>query len=592
VSGVLSRSDVQEDDVLFGSRSKQRIKTQTGTDGVAGLMSSSEEIASTALRPFPEIQPNLDLVEWDKYITNPLFRGIDGRGVAIVILDTGVDSTHWAFQRDDGSNRIVYQYDFVNGDAVADDIDGHGTHVASIAAGRDVDFPGMASGADIIVLKVAEGQRVDGAPIDAALTWIAENTAKYNIVAVNLSFSSGNSTSTENQPWADRFADLAARGVASVSITGNGYYGEPGVGWPAAAPAVWGIGALSSAGDNLAPYSQRDARLMDFVAPGTDVWAAAPKGGLLDLQDGRADGYAKLSGTSMAAPHVTGAIALAQDLALDKSGRLLAVEQLHALMYRTAKVSVDRTDIPLEYNILDLNAFLASVAVETGERGIILGQRTADRLAGTLAADQIFGLHGDDRLTGSAGADRLEGGSGDDTLFGGSDDDLLSGGTGDDQLTGGQGADRLEGGAGNDSVYGGSGADVAIFEGALTSFDVWRSGSAYVVRGIATGTDVIAGDVEFFDLGNRRYTPGQLLAGLSEAAGRPTTGADYLVGSATGQRIDGLGGQDTIWARGGDDTVAFHGTEAFVDGGAGRDVLVLSRTWTSEVRSHSRFISI
>jgi Ca2+-binding RTX toxin-like protein len=564
---------------MLGIRAKQRLKTQPNTDDLATFAVITQDAAAAIQSPTLSVQPNLDVIEWDRYVANPLFRGIDGSGVAIVVLDTGIDSTHPAFLRADGSSRIVYQYDFVNGDDIADDREGHGTHVASIAAGSTAGYSGVATGADIIVLKVAEGQYVDGTRISAALDWIAENTAKYNIVAVNMSFGSGNETSDKNQLWAERFADLAARGVAPISISGNDYYGQTGIAWPASTPAVWGIGALSAAGNGLASFSQRDPVLMDFVAPGTNVRGAVPIGGAYDMLDKVADGYANLMGTSMAAPHIAGAIALAQDLARDKSGRLLSVETLHALMHRTAKVGVDLDGRPIEYSVLDLNAFLASVAEETGDRGIILGQRTADRLSGTSAADQIFGLSGSDSIVGGAGADVIEGGAGADTLNGEGDNDILIGGDGNDQLFGGAGADTLDGGTGDDILRGGTGADVARYSGPLTSYDVWRSGSSIVVRGIDSGNDTVAGDVEFYEIAGKRYSTSQLLSVLSDLDSRPTTVADYIVGSSRGSRIDGLGGQDTIWARSGDDIVVFRGTEAFVDGGVGRDVLQLSATW-------------
>jgi Ca2+-binding RTX toxin-like protein len=602
---------------MVGMRSKQRLKTQTGTDDLAWSATVQQDAALASESTAVSVQPNLDVIEWDRYVANPLFRGIDGSGVAIVILDTGIDQTHPAFLRADGSSRIVYQYDFVNGDSIAEDTDGHGTHVASIAAGRDgTRYSGVATDADIIVLKVSDGWSVTYAAVSNALTWIADNAAKYNIVAANMSFGQGNNATETSSYWKDGFAALASAGIAQISVAGNDFAGSPGVASPGADPAVWAVGALSTNGRDLASFSQRHPTLMDVVAPGSDVRGAVPTGSYYDRSDRVIDGYASLSGTSMAAPHIVGAIALAQDLALERSGQRLPLDQLLALMQRTATVFVDtNTGSSLEYSRLDLDAFLTGVAGQAGVQGIVLGQRQSDRLSGTEGADRILGLSGDDSIAGNQGADTLEGNSGSDTLAGGtgndvlsggeqndqltgdagadtlrgdegadsllgsSGNDVLSGGSGNDQLAGSEGSDTLDGGEGDDTLSGGLGRDVAILSAPLTSFDVWKSGSVYVVRGIATGTDVVAGDVELYEVGGRRYTTTQLLAALSEADGRPTTSADYLVGGASGRRIDGLGGQDTIWARGGNDTVMFYGTEAFLDGGAGRDTLQLSSSW-------------
>jgi Ca2+-binding RTX toxin-like protein len=563
---------------MSGIRSRQRLRTQSDSHDLATLQSI--DTANTLQTPATSIPPNLDIIEWDRYIANPLFRGIDGSGVAIVVLDTGIDSTHPAFLRADGSSRIVYQYDFINDDGVAEDLGTHGTHVTSLAAGSAPGFSGVAAGVDIIMLGVGPFG-YDDLAVERALSWVAENAAKYNIVAVNMSFGVGNNTSADEQPLADQFADLAARGVVSVAATGNSYNGfTPGVTWPAAAPAVWGIGALAATGKKLADYSQRDAKLMDFVAPGTDIRGAVPLGGEADMMDGIADGYAVFSGTSASAPHVVGAVALAQDLALEKSGRLLPVAELHALMHRTADVFVDRTELgAYDYNVLNLHAFLAGVAARVGEKNVLLGQRTADRLNGTSAGEQIFGLSGNDRIDGKAGADILDGGAGSDTISGGSGNDALIGADGSDQLFGGDGADTFDAGTGDDTINGGSGIDVVRYSNPITKFDIWKSGSSYMLRGIETGNDLISSDVEFLDFGGSRYSARELSATLSNLSGSPTGDANYLIDTALGRRIDGLGGQDTIWARGGDDTVVFYGTEAFVDGGAAQDTLQLSPDW-------------
>jgi subtilisin family serine protease len=556
-------------------RSRQRLKTQSDPHFFATLQSL--DMANTLQTSATSISPNLDIIEWDRYITNPLFRGIDGSGVAIVVLDSGIDATHPAFLRADGSSRIVYQYDFVNGDAVAEDYNGHGTHVASIAAGEARGFSGVASGANIIALKVAE-TAANYEAIEAALAWIAENIEEYNIVAVNMSFGLGKHTSEDGLPLSKQFVDLASRGVASTASAGQFfYYTGPGVDWPAAAPGVWGVGALAATGKKMADYSFRDPVMMDFVAPGTNVRAAVPVGEMSDMNDGVADGYAVDSGTSMAAPHIAGAVALAQELALERSGSRLAVDQLHALMKRTADVNVDAIS-GFEYNVLDLNAFLAAVAAQLGDKTIILGEKSADRLSGTAGGDQIFGLSGNDRIEAGAGNDRLEGGTGADTLTGETGNDVVSGGEGNDQLSGGDGADTLEAGTGNDIVNGGAGTDVARYEGTLTSYDVWKNGRSYVVRSIDGGDDRVS-SIESFEVGGRRYTPDQLISELSKLSDGSSRGADYIADGETGRRIDGLGGDDTIWARGGNDTVVFYGTEEFVDGGAGLDTLRLSAGW-------------
>ena len=90
---------------------------------------------------------------------DPRFAGIDGAGYSVVVIDTGIDLDHPHFGPDgdgDGiADRIVFQYDFFGAnDASAADGAGHGTHVAGIVASGDATYPGVAPGANLIVLKV------------------------------------------------------------------------------------------------------------------------------------------------------------------------------------------------------------------------------------------------------------------------------------------------------------------------------------------------------------------------------------------------------------------------------------------------------
>ncbi|CCQ61201.1 Peptidase S8 and S53, subtilisin, kexin,sedolisin [Crocosphaera watsonii WH 0401] len=131
---------------------------------------------------------------------------IDGSGQSIVILDTGIDLDHPFFgpdQNNDGiSDRIAAQSDFAskpyngnpenNDDDDASDTNGHGSHVASIAASSDPNYPGIAPGADIIVLKIFDSNNSGNfLDIEQALQWVLANYQEYNIASVNMSLSTG-----------------------------------------------------------------------------------------------------------------------------------------------------------------------------------------------------------------------------------------------------------------------------------------------------------------------------------------------------------------------------------------------------------------
>jgi subtilisin family serine protease len=104
-------------------------------------------------------QADTSLIHLDQFRADPRFSGIDGRGVSVVVIDTGIDLNHSFFGPDanhDGvADRIVYAYDFSgSNDSNASDTFGHGSNVTSIVASQDGTYPGMAPGVNIIALKV------------------------------------------------------------------------------------------------------------------------------------------------------------------------------------------------------------------------------------------------------------------------------------------------------------------------------------------------------------------------------------------------------------------------------------------------------
>src|SRR5437773_793153 len=77
------------------------------------------------------------LIGLDRFRADPRFAGIDGRGFNVVVIDTGVQANHPFL-----AGAVKYHWDFLNNDAVAEDTDGHGTHVASLIASRSATYPG------------------------------------------------------------------------------------------------------------------------------------------------------------------------------------------------------------------------------------------------------------------------------------------------------------------------------------------------------------------------------------------------------------------------------------------------------------------
>src|SRR5262249_25277247 len=275
--------------------------------------------------------------------------GYSGSGVGIAIIDSGVATWH-----DDLTNTssVLYPYgnqrvkkfvDFVNGRALPYDDNGHGSHVAGIIGGNGDDSfgdkAGIAPKASLISLKVLD-QNGQGniSNIIAALGWVAANASTYNIRVVNMSVGAGVYESYWTDPLTLACRTLTEKGIVVVAAAGNmGKNGAGNLQWggitaPGNAPWVLTVGASSTMGtltrldDQMAPYSSSGPSNIDFeakpdlVAPGTGTVSLAVPGStfyttkaLYLLSGTRLLGtkaYLALSGTSMAAPVVSGTVAL------------------------------------------------------------------------------------------------------------------------------------------------------------------------------------------------------------------------------------------------------------------------------------------
>ena len=258
--------------------------------------------------------------------------GYNGSGVKIAILDTGIDPTHPDFTFPNGTSKVLLEKSFVDyyGDGLPDedpyDYHGHGTHVASIAAGTGLAsggrFTGIAPGAWLLNGKVLNRYGVGFMSwIISGIEWAVESGADVISMSLGGGFTDGTDPLSMACNWA------VSQGVMVVAAAGNeGWWGYFTVTAPGTASEVITVGA-SDKGDEIAGFSSRgptiDLRIKpEIVAPGVDIWAALAKDSLIEEWantgwipgidtdgDGRYD-YVALSGTSMATPHVSGAVAV------------------------------------------------------------------------------------------------------------------------------------------------------------------------------------------------------------------------------------------------------------------------------------------
>ena len=204
----------------------------------------------------------------------------------IAIVDTGVDLGHV-----DLATKIIPGYDFVNNDSLPQDDNGHGTHVAGIAgalSNNGIGIAGVSWGALIMPVKVLDASGSGSyANVAAGIIWAADNGAK----VINLSLGGADPSTVLEE--AVNYA--YGKGVTVVASAGNS--GSNSILYPARYPHVIAVGATDSS-NNRASFSNTGSEL-DVVAPGVGIYSTL-----------MGNNYGTLSGTSMAAPFVSGLAAI------------------------------------------------------------------------------------------------------------------------------------------------------------------------------------------------------------------------------------------------------------------------------------------
>ncbi|WP_203590772.1 S8 family serine peptidase [Streptomyces sp. SID13031] len=204
-------------------------------------------------------------------------------GVTAYIVDTGIYKTHTDF-----GGRATDGYDFIDNDAIANDCNGHGTHVAGTVGSTTY---GVAKGVALVGVRVLNCQgQGEWSQVIGGIDWVAQNAKKPAVA--NMSLGGEANTSVD-----DAVKRAVAAGVTFSVAAGNDNGANACNTTPARTPEAITVGSTDNQ-DNRSSFSNIGSCL-DIFAPGSGVTSTWNNGGTNSI-----------SGTSMATPHVTGAAAL------------------------------------------------------------------------------------------------------------------------------------------------------------------------------------------------------------------------------------------------------------------------------------------
>lgn len=236
-----------------------------------------------------------------------------GEGVKIAIIDTGIDTDH-----PDLKHAIKKTYNSFNGSTNVNDVQGHGTHVAGVIGANGV-MVGVAPEAELYIVK-ALGDDGGGSSLSLAkgIEWCIEQ----DVDVISMSLGSQGSA----QMVSDILQDAVDKNIIPVCAAGNDANGNKeriSIDYPAAYKHTIAVGAIDTS-NNHANFSSIGN--VDVVAFGVRV-----------LSTYKNSSYAMLSGTSMATPYISGAIALLQGVAKARLGRRLTLDEVKTILAINAR---------------------------------------------------------------------------------------------------------------------------------------------------------------------------------------------------------------------------------------------------------------
>ncbi len=326
----------------------EEVKNQLGEDefkkgnDLKEINAFSGEITEEALEKLKD-EPTVKIIELDRTFSlsladslplinatimhnKILTNNITGKNTAVCVLDTGIDYNHAEL-----SDNYISGYDYVNDDNDPMDDHGHGTHVSGIVEG-------VAPEAKIVHIKVlnSAGNGLES-DIIAGINWCVSNKTAYNITAITMSLGAGlytNYCDSSFVSFTSAVNNALANNLLVVASSGNDG-STTSISSPSCIQNVTAVGATDKS-DNIASYSNRNS-LLDLLAPGSSIVSTALGGGTTSM-----------TGTSMAAPHVAGSFALAQQFEYEENSQYASPSTIESAFKNNGKLISSWTRIDVD----------------------------------------------------------------------------------------------------------------------------------------------------------------------------------------------------------------------------------------------------
>jgi hypothetical protein len=310
---------------------------------------------------------------------------LTGEGQTVCVIDTGINSSHESLQE-----KIIVQKCFISHGSVkcegnmnegnsAEDVHGHGTHVAGIIS-SSTHLKGVSPGANLAIVKASNDSGV-GYSVDVgkSMEWCVLNRQQYNISVISMSLGGGqNNSFCDSGNYLTYYVNLAvSENISVVVATGNKglEFNDivAGISSPACITNSTRITALDK-DETYADYAFRNSNFSDILsAPGTSINSTIVSGS-----------YNTNSGTSMATPHVSGAIAILRQY-LDSINKTMTPKNISDVLNRTGK-QIEDSASGRNYSRIDVYAAL----IELDETPPSVNLISPEDLTINLSKNQTF----------------------------------------------------------------------------------------------------------------------------------------------------------------------------------------------------------